>query len=54
MAVTNECGTDTTFETVTILPSGLVAFFSVDTTVGCMPFTLDFEQFLLGQQPSWI
>ena len=48
MAVTNECGTDTAVETVTILPSGLVAFFSVDTTVGCMPFTLDFEQFSVG------
>ena len=54
MAVTNECGTDTTFETVTILPSGLVAFFSVDTTVGCMPFTLDFEQFSVGAATySW-
>ena len=48
MAVTNECGTDTTIETVTILPSGLAAFFSVDTTVGCMPFTLDFDQFSVG------
>ena len=54
MAVTNECGTDTTIETVTILPSGLVAFFSVDTTVGCLPFTLDFEQFSVGAAThSW-
>ena len=47
MAIANECGTDTTVETVTILPSDLVAFFSVDTTVGCAPFTVDFQQFLL-------
>ena len=54
MAVTNECGTDTTTETVTILPSGLVAFFSVDTTIGCLPFTLDFEQFSVGAAThSW-
>ena len=52
MAVTNECGTDTTVETVTILPSDLVAFFSVDTTVGCAPFTLDFEQFSVGGATS--
>lgn len=54
MAVTNECGTDTTIETVTILPSGLVAFFSVDTTVGCLPFTLNFDQFSVGSAThSW-
>ena len=52
MAVTNECGTDTTSETVTILPSSLVAFFSVDTTVGCAPFTIDFQQFSVGGTTS--
>jgi len=52
MAVTNECGTDTTTETVTILPSSLVAFFSVDTTVGCAPFSVDFEQFSIGGSTS--
>ena len=52
MAVTNECGTDTAVETVTILPSSLVAFFSVDTTVGCAPFTVDFQQFSVGGSTS--
>ena len=55
MSVTNECGTDTTTETVTIAPSNLVAFFSVDTTVGCVPFTLDFNQFTVNgsNNQSW-
>ena len=55
MSVTNECGTDTTTETVTIAPSNLVAFFSVDTTVGCVPFTVDFNQFTVNgsNNQSW-
>ena len=55
MSVTNECGTDTTIETVTIAPSNLVAFFSVDTTVGCAPFTVDFNQFTVNgsNNQSW-
>ena len=55
MSVTNECGTDTTTETVTIAPSNLVAFFSVDTTVGCIPFTVDFNQFTVNgsNNQSW-
>lgn len=55
MSVTNECGTDTTTEIVTIAPSNLVAFFSVDTTVGCAPFTVDFNQFTVNgsNNQSW-
>ena len=54
MAVSNECGTDTSYENLTILPSNLVAFFSVDTTVGCAPFTVDFTQFSIGgTSSSW-
>ncbi len=54
MAVTNECGTDTSQTTVTILPSSLVAFFTVDTTVGCVPFTVDFQQLSVGgTTTSW-
>ena len=54
MAVTNECGTDTSQTTVTILPSSLVAFFTVDTTFGCVPFTVDFQQLSVGgTTTSW-
>tara|TARA_B100001287_G_scaffold39143_1_gene28342 strand:+ start:123 stop:3935 length:3813 start_codon:yes stop_codon:yes gene_type:complete len=54
MAVSNECGTDTSFENLTILPSSLVAFFSVDTTIGCVPFEVDFTQFSIGgTSSSW-
>ena len=55
MSVTNECGTDTTTETVTIAPSNLVAFFSVDTTIGCAPFTIAFNQFTVNgsNNQSW-
>ena len=45
---------DTSQSTVTILPSSLVAFFTVDTTVGCAPFTVDFQQFSVGgTTTSW-
>ena len=54
MAVTNECGTDTSQANLTILPSNLIAFFSVDTTVGCVPFEVDFTQFTIGgTSSSW-
>ena len=48
MAVTNECGTDTSQQNITIQPSNLLAFFTVDTTAGCEPFTVDFQQFTVG------
>ena len=48
MAVTNECGTDTSQQNITIQPSSLLAFFTVDTTAGCEPFTVDFQQFTVG------
>lgn len=41
----NECGLDTTYTTVTVNPVTVESFFNVDTTVGCVPLTIDFTDF---------
>ena len=55
LRVTNECGSDSTTKLITITPSTLVAFFSTDTTVGCTPLTVNFQQFTVvgSNTQSW-
>jgi PKD repeat protein len=41
----NECGSDTTRRTITVLPDNVRAFFSVEDQVGCDPFDVQFRNF---------
>ncbi|MBK9195014.1 MAG: PKD domain-containing protein [Flavobacteriales bacterium] len=54
LIVTNECGTDTTTQQVTVLPNTVTAFFNTDPAIGCSPLTVDFTQFTSGATfTSW-
>jgi len=39
----NECGSDTTIQNIVVQPDIIRAFFSVDSQVGCSPFTVQFN-----------
>ncbi|PSR12641.1 MAG: hypothetical protein C7N36_11100 [Bacteroidetes bacterium] len=39
----NECGSDTTRQNIVVQPDIIRAFFSVDSQVGCSPFTVQFN-----------
>ena len=39
----NECGSDTLIQQILVKPDSIRAFFSVDETVGCEPFTVSFD-----------
>ncbi len=45
LVVENECGSDTAYHTITVLPNSVTAFFNADQTVGCEPLTVNFTQF---------
>jgi PKD repeat protein len=45
MIAENECGVDTSYHTITVLPNQVTAFFNADTLVGCDPLTVNFSQF---------
>jgi large repetitive protein len=54
LVVANECGTDTAYHTITILPTSVNAFFNTDFTEGCAPLTVNFTNFSAGgQQYNW-
>jgi PKD repeat protein len=40
---TNECGTDSVLQTITVLPDSIRPFFSIPVNFGCEPFTLFFN-----------
>jgi len=48
LAVANECGVDTSYHTITVLPNTVNAFFNTDVTTGCVPLTVNFTQFSTG------
>ena len=48
LIVDNECGSDTAYHTVTVLPNQVNAFFNADTLSGCNPLTVNFTQFSTG------
>ena len=51
----NECDSDTSFATITVYPDQVTGFFTVDTTSGCLPLTVSFQNFSLGSNlvHSW-
>lgn len=54
LIVTNECGVDTAFHSLTIFPTSVNAFFNTDATEGCAPLTVNFTNFSAGgQQYNW-
>lgn len=48
LVVTNECGTDTSYHDITVLPNQVNAFFNTNITSGCVPLTVNFTQFSTG------
>ena len=48
LVVDNECGSDTAYHTVTVLPNQVNAFFNADTLSGCNPLTVNFTQYSTG------
>lgn len=44
----NECGSDTSYHTITVLPNTVDAFFNTSTVSGCEDLTIDFTQYTLG------
>lgn len=48
LAVDNECGQDTAYHTITVLPNQVNAFYNTSITSGCEPLTVDFTQLSQG------
>lgn len=48
LAVTNECGTDTGYHDITVLPNQVNSFFNTDVLSGCEPLTVNFTQLSQG------
>ncbi len=48
LAASNACGSDTASYTITTLPNTITAFFNTDTTIGCVPLTVNFTQYSIG------
>ena len=48
LVVTNECGTDSTDYTITVLPNTVTAFFNTNITEGCEPLEVEFTDFSEG------
>lgn len=44
----NECGSDTSYHSITVLPNTVDAFFNTSTVNGCEDLTVDFTQYTLG------
>ena len=54
LIATNECGTDTSAQMVTVYPPNVRAFIQLDTLEGCAPLTLTLENYSTpGAQNSW-
>ena len=45
LTTTNECGSDTSYHTITVLPNTVHAFFNTSNNNGCVPLQVDFSQF---------
>lgn len=48
LIASNQCGSDTAEQNITILPNQVNAFFNADPTSGCSPVTVDLTQFSAG------
>ncbi|MEO0896273.1 MAG: PKD domain-containing protein [Bacteroidota bacterium] len=53
MVAANECGRDTAYQQITVLPSNLDAFFNTSVTQGCAPLTVDFTSFAAAPLSSF-
>lgn len=54
LIVTNECGVDTAFHDIHILPTSVNSFFNTNVTEGCAPLAVDFTSISQGaQQFNW-
>ncbi|MES2588863.1 MAG: PKD domain-containing protein [Bacteroidota bacterium] len=54
LIVTNECGVDSAFHTITVLPQSVNAFFNTNVTEGCAPLAVDFTNLSNGAlQFAW-
>ena len=45
LTTSNECGSDTSYHTITVLPNTVHAFFNTSNNNGCVPLQVDFSQF---------
>ncbi len=41
----NSCGRDTAIDSITVFPNTIDAFFQLDTTLGCQPLKINFQNF---------
>lgn len=48
LRVVNRCGVDTATRTVTVLPKNAKSLFGLDTTIGCVPLTINISDFSQG------
>ncbi len=48
LRVVNRCGVDTATRTVTVLPKNAKSLFGLDTTIGCVPLTINISDFSKG------
>lgn len=48
LVVENECGVDTSYHVITVLPNTVDAFFNTSTVQGCEDLSVDFTQYTLG------
>lgn len=52
--ITNECGEDWAYDTILVNPRNVRAFIGLDTSRGCQPFTVPFENFATpGARVRW-
>ena len=48
LLATNDCGVDSSNQTITVLPNNVTAFFSADVAQGCAPLEVQFTDFSEG------
>lgn len=48
LVVYNECGVDTAYHTITVVPNNVNAFFNTSATTSCNDLTVNFTQYTLG------
>ena len=48
LVATNECGVDTSYYDITVLPNIVTAFFNTDYISGCAPLSVEFTQYSVG------
>jgi len=53
LTATNFCGSSTVYDTITVLPNTVEAFFNANPLVGCQPLSVQFTQSMLGINQWW-